>query len=544
MGIVAHSSVGFELTQEEYEGNGAHTIDGSTVYTVVTTTGSPTFTTTVTASASLIASSSASVSGMLTAKTGRGATYIIAGANADAVVRGQADVVCDGTADNIEIQAGIASLTAGRTWIETVKLIGDFSISATITGADYTRLDLTEAYLLLAASADCDMLDFSDAYDCEIFGGRLNGNKANTTAGSGIVIDDCQIMRISKAYVYGFSEYGIKMNNGTGSTQSQLWITDSNVSTCENWGIYIYGNGTPGYSSDCHISRCKLSTNYGGIYVYKMEYFDIDGCHVSDSVTSVGLYIRDSGSGVVHGGMYLRNVSNGRGIWVGNSQRIVLDGIFFEANVDGSDNEQDLYIDGTSHDITVTGCNLDPKSTATGYVKAIYVDTGAYNISVVGNDVADFWTCTAATNLKPIYVAPPVGKNVLVANNAGYIAQGEHRTKAGALTAGTNGSVAFYWNSPPGQDILIKRVCTDITTASTDTGACIDIGIADSSSGTNLGVEFFDNLPTDATGINCANTMQLCEDSTSATDAYVVGLYVVDDSTKLVGSYSIEYQGR
>jgi len=112
MGIIAHSSVGFELTQEEYEGNAGHTIDGSTAYTVVVTTGSPTFTTTVTASASFIASSSASVSGMLTAKTGRGASLIVSASTttATAVEYAQADYQCDGTADDVQINAALTAL--------------------------------------------------------------------------------------------------------------------------------------------------------------------------------------------------------------------------------------------------------------------------------------------------------------------------------------------------------------------------------------------------------------------------------------------------
>lgn len=53
--------------------------------------------------------------------------------------------VCDSVDDNDEIQAAINSLTNGRTWIETVKCVGEFDPSSSIILPSYTRLDLTEA---------------------------------------------------------------------------------------------------------------------------------------------------------------------------------------------------------------------------------------------------------------------------------------------------------------------------------------------------------------------------------------------------------------
>lgn len=112
-GLVGHSSVGSEITQDEYEGDGAHTIDGSTAYTVVTTTGSPTFTTTVTCSASLISSSSASVAGMLTAAVARGASLMVAASTTTgtALEYAQADSKCDATADDVQLNAAMTALS-------------------------------------------------------------------------------------------------------------------------------------------------------------------------------------------------------------------------------------------------------------------------------------------------------------------------------------------------------------------------------------------------------------------------------------------------
>lgn len=65
MTVIKHVSVGSTLTQAEWEADETHTVDGSTSYTFLTSTGG-TFTGDVTAGASLIASSSFSVAGEAT----------------------------------------------------------------------------------------------------------------------------------------------------------------------------------------------------------------------------------------------------------------------------------------------------------------------------------------------------------------------------------------------------------------------------------------------------------------------------------------------
>lgn len=66
MTVIKHASVGSTMTQTEFEADELHTVDGSTSYTFLTSTGG-TFTGDVTVSGSLVASSSASIAGGLTA---------------------------------------------------------------------------------------------------------------------------------------------------------------------------------------------------------------------------------------------------------------------------------------------------------------------------------------------------------------------------------------------------------------------------------------------------------------------------------------------
>ena len=55
------------------------------------------------------------------------------------------DYLTDGTADDVQIQEAIDALTVGRTWYQTVKLMGDFTFASSVILADYTTLDISDA---------------------------------------------------------------------------------------------------------------------------------------------------------------------------------------------------------------------------------------------------------------------------------------------------------------------------------------------------------------------------------------------------------------
>lgn len=140
--------------------------------------------------------------------------------------------------------------------------------------------------------------------------------------------------------------------------------------------------------------------------------------------------------------------------------------------------------------------------------------------------------------------------NVIV-GNGGFIARGEPRFVSGSLTAGSADAIAFARRNPEFQDILIKKVTIRITTPGGTAGSLLDVGIADDATGTNLGTEFFDDVDLNTAAIvnstiatpGTQTVEVLCQDTASATDAYVVGKILVENASSLVGSYYIEYEG-
>ena len=138
-------------------------------------------------------------------------------------------------------------------------------------------------------------------------------------------------------------------------------------------------------------------------------------------------------------------------------------------------------------------------------------------------------------------------------NNEGWIKPGEFRNASGVLTSGNANAICFAWNNPEAQDILIKKVVIEVTTAGGTAGSHLDVGIADAAVGTNRGTEFFNDLSLNSiliddswvAGDNGTQTKWVfCQDLASATDDWIVGQILDADAASLVGKYYIEYVGR
>lgn len=274
--------------------------------------------------------------------TGRTATCVVAASDAPARVKAQADYVCDGTADDVEIQAAIDALTASRTVKEKVKCIGSFTTAATIEIPSYTILDLVDAELTLANTSNTTMVTNSDAVggntNIEIFGGIIDGNKNNQGAGSyygillkkvsnfsvrditifdtkadGVIVWNSSIGTIDNinlnatgnhAVFVGYTSYGINISNitsespgtehiciewTTGAASEATWNYDINVTNVNGWnannqGIYIQ------HAKKVNITNANVyNTINAGIYVADAKKISLNNV-TSDTTTAVDRY--------------------------------------------------------------------------------------------------------------------------------------------------------------------------------------------------------------------------------------------------------------
>jgi len=124
-----------------------------------------------------------------------------------------ADFIVVGNAED-EIQAALNALTAGRTWMETVKVRGDLtigSIDPPILQPDYSLLDLTEAKFTLAdGGSDIDqggLIENDDPTNGNshlgVLGGFIDLNRANQTVYSfGIKYDKVANFFLEKQVIW------------------------------------------------------------------------------------------------------------------------------------------------------------------------------------------------------------------------------------------------------------------------------------------------------------------------------------------------------
>jgi hypothetical protein len=281
---ITHLSVGTSLTQAEYESTDAH------------------------------------VGG-----TGRTATYVIAASDAPAHVKAQADYVCDGTADNVEIQAAIDAIEVQTLKSGEIKLVGHkFVITAPVTityriwlhgeGSGAANGGINDNYgatiLEAAAGYNNDYILFADSGSADnVYGSRISDlriQQATTGAlanNNGINLgasDHVNGVFIDHVSIAGLGNRGI-----TTSAAGEISISECRFASCRGAAINLYADSQ---INNVIISNCGASDNYSvyfggattranGIYVYTSTYAGIKadgGTLVNfavDGTTGCGLWI-------------------------------------------------------------------------------------------------------------------------------------------------------------------------------------------------------------------------------------------------------------
>ena len=165
-----------------------------------------------------------------------GTTYVCA---ARAGVRGWVLVAYlpVGAANNLTvINAGIAALTAGRTWKERVVLIGNYTTNGSIAVLSYTVLEI---YGKITATVAAYVLSIVNRTDVEIIGGYIDG--ANLT-NSGVGISGAGSTRIlvARMDIYNAAGYGVQIS----SQASEVIVSKCHINVYGDDGIAVNDSGT------------------------------------------------------------------------------------------------------------------------------------------------------------------------------------------------------------------------------------------------------------------------------------------------------------
>lgn len=261
--------------------------------------------------------------------TGRTASYVVAASNAPAHVKAQADYVCDGTNDEVEIQNALTADAGGK-----ILLYGTFSKGniAGIAIPSDTVLDLQGKLRLIDNVGDSPVIFASSGTtNITITGnGILDGNKSGQTTTAGIVAMGISFINVSNSQIDSISiidmgtavaqsGYGLYLNGSSFNRIHDVYLSGSKR---ENLCLYnnsnynvvsgVIANNTPNRNFVIHNASYNLidaCQSYGG---------STGGINIQADVGTTNYDNTIHGTGVFN--------SLGYGIYIGGANRVKLDG--------------------------------------------------------------------------------------------------------------------------------------------------------------------------------------------------------------------------
>ena len=246
----------------------------------------------------------------------RGATFIIAASDSSEASRAQADYICDGVNDEVEIQSAIDALPVVGGSIELLE--GNYYIDYTIqirdrlhmrgAGAESTVLNCgpTLAAPMFEYSGDTSALftDFRDMYLYVEPGlSATHGVKFSNSTGD---------KYLENVFFQGFSDYNVYDDHGWHSRYISC-IFEGHYGVPDNRGTGLYISG-----DDYKIIGCKFLYND-------------DGCYVR-------------GQGQITGNYFYRNIQHGLKI-AGNAN--VVANAFYHSSDGDNDSFSDIYMESS-----------------------------------------------------------------------------------------------------------------------------------------------------------------------------------------------------
>ena len=521
-----------------------------------------------------------------------GPEILVAASDASALATKNADYVCDGTADEVEIEAAIAALPAGGGRIRLSD--GTFNIEDTIDLVDNMELvgNVTTTIVCQGIANDFDPILLDRIDNVRVAQLRIDGN--GQVGKHGVYLLSATNAVVERVTIHDCYHDGFAPGRAAGETVGCQNVT---FSDCVAYDAREDGWDIEGVSQNIRMDRCTAYDCGNGVIVNGVEV--ILGQKTSDVTISQGYFYNNTYQGVMINsaarvtvdstlmtgnspGLHVLTASDvcivncecvenntqgilvsvatsrctistciaslnaNRGIEISSSNDIVVSDAIVNGNSTAASSYDELVISGTSQRVIVHGCRFITPDAGT---RAIYWirerDTADYNQIY---DCSFIGTPTTGTVIKA-----GTGTHTRIRRNMGFIALGESRSDGGMLTAGVANAIALAWHNPEAQDILIKKVVVYVTTVGGTVGSHLDVGIADDAAGTNRGVEFFDDLLLNTGQVNDSSVAGdggtqtkwvFCQDSASATDGWIVGQILDANAANLVGRYYIEYEGR
>ena len=224
--------------------------------------------------------------------------------------------VCDGTDDDVQLQAAI-DLCTGTRW-QTLRFLGTFSTSAALVGESYTRIQL-DGKIKPENAANVHIITYTSKSHFVIEGGDWDGNKANAIAADAyncMELSTCTYFVIEKATIHD-PHVSLPDDPDNGGSNGLCIVATSCdwgvIEDCEVYGAgHFVGLGGPpairfaGGGSDNKVERCNVHTSDGGIYFISQDAEVACRNKIYDNTVSnvyrdgISIYNKDMGGGSGH----------------------------------------------------------------------------------------------------------------------------------------------------------------------------------------------------------------------------------------------------
>lgn len=427
----------------------------------------------------------------LTSDIGRTVTYSVAASDAPAHVIAQADYVCDGTADEVQIQAAIDALPAIGGSVQLSQ--GTFTCAAQIDMASAVelvgsnqfdqRLTTSGTTLSFAASAIDGIVLASGVHGVRLEKLRIVGHGTGD-ATYGIKCEEgndmCVFMDI-RCFYFGV---GILCTHVDSLTLERFSCSGNGI------GLQTAGAVSQIYANDCFFDVC---TTYGMDLAAPCR----GGVHNSEFTINgtAGFYtdVAHNGSFVLENCLFQSNGTYGAFVDSGSGNIMMINCEF--ADIDDS-GDIAIRLKGSNCNVisnVIRNCDKAILIAGTGhkilynYIKDI-TDYGIYTgqpALIQGNR---FTNCGTIIHNHDI-------EKLTIRDNFGFIGPGEIKTISQSITAGVQNTVTSIQN-PEAQDCVILEAYVSLTAAATATNPTYDMGTDDDGTGApSDGNNLFDAIP-------------------------------------------------
>lgn len=252
--------------------------------------------------------------------SGKRVCRLVVGTSTSGWTTADCDYLCDGTADDVEINAAIQALPS--TGGEIVILDGTYNITATIAmNKDNTKLSGNGAATILKRMWNSSTVEGVITINatnggCCVENLQIDGNKATYSSSNdnGIYLTESSSNTIT-GNTCNNSRYGIYVNTSNNNT-----IAGNTCSNNSRYGIYLYR------TSNNVVTRNTCNNNRGGIYMSGSSSIGNNNNSITGNTCSnnndYGIYL-NSDNNTITGNTYN---NNGDGIYLAGSNNNTITG--------------------------------------------------------------------------------------------------------------------------------------------------------------------------------------------------------------------------